>query len=105
MPQRFAFVMKLKPGCEEEYEKRHDEVWPELSELLRQTGISDYSIFLDSQTLTLFALMHLSDDNTLDDLPNQPLMHKWWDYMADLMETNPDGSPVVTPIREVFYMD
>ena len=105
MSKRFAFLMKLKPECEDEYKKRHDKIWPELVELLQGAGISDYSIFLDSGTLTLFALLHLSDNNTLGDLPNQPLMRKWWDYMADLMETNPDRSPVVTAIQEVFHMD
>ena len=102
---RNAFRMKLKPGCAEEYKKRHDEVWPELSQMLTDSGISDYSIFLDEETNCLFAYQMLSDDNTADSIPEKELMHKWWAYMADLMDTNPDNSPVVVPLREVFYMD
>ena len=96
--------MKLKPGCEAEYQKRHDEIWPELSQVLVDAGVSDYSIFLDSETLTLFAAWKLSDDNTTADLPNHPLVKKWWAFMADIMEVNADSSPVCTPLNEVFYM-
>ena len=103
--KRNAFRMKILPGCAEEYKKRHDEVWPELSKLLTEAGISDCSIHLDEETNYLFAYQMLTDDNTGDDLPNQPLMKKWWKHMADIMETNPDNSPVVVPLREVFYMD
>ena len=103
--KRNAFKMKLKPGYEAEYKKRHDEIWPELTVLLKNAGISDYSIFLDEETLTLFAIQKLTDDNTTEDLPNVPIMRKWWDHMGDIMETNPDGSPVVTPLKEVFHMD
>jgi L-rhamnose mutarotase len=99
-----AFKMKLKPGFEAEYKKRHDEIWPELSAEITKSGISDYSIFLDEETLTLFAVQKLSDDNTSDDLPNNPIIKKWWDYMADIMECNSNNSPVAIPLKEVFYM-
>jgi len=102
--KRVAFKMKLKPGYEREYKKRHDEIWPELSKLLSESGISDYSIFLEEESLTLFAVQRLSENNTIDDLPNHPIMRKWWDYMADIMECNIDNSPVVIPLREVFYL-
>ena len=102
---RFAFKMQLKPGFEDEYKKRHDEIWSELSDLLSEAGISNFSIFLDDETLTLFAIEELSDDNTVNDLQNNPLMRKWWDYMADVMDYNPDGTPVVIPLKEVFHMD
>jgi len=102
---RFAFKMQLKPGFEDEYKKRHDEIWSELSDLLSEAGISNFSIFLDEETLTLFAIEELSDDNTVNDLQNNPLMRKWWDYMADVMDYNPDGTPVVIPLKEVFHMD
>lgn len=101
--QRNAFTMKLKPGCEAEYQRRHDEIWPELSAELSKAGISDYSIFLDEQTLTLFAVQKLADGHTADDLPQTAIVKKWWAYMADLMETNPDNSPVCQPLREVFH--
>lgn len=103
--QRNAFKMQLKRGFEAEYEKRHDAIWPELSAELAKAGVSDYSIHLDPETLTLFAFQKLSDGNTAAALPDNPVVRKWWDYMADLMECNPDNSPVVKPLREVFHMD
>lgn len=102
---RDAFKMKLKPGFEAEYKKRHDEIWPELSQVLADAGVSDYSIFLDEETLTLFASWKLTEDNTTADLPNHPMVKKWWAFMAELMETNPDNSPVCTSLIEVFHMD
>jgi len=103
--KRAAFKMKLKPGFEAEYKKRHDEIWPELSQELTNAGVSDYSIFLDEETLTLFAVQKLSDDNTADQLPSTEIVKKWWAFMADIMEVNPDNSPVCNPLNEVFYMD
>jgi L-rhamnose mutarotase len=102
---RDAFKMKLKPGFEAEYKKRHDEIWPELSQVLANAGVFDYSIFLDEETLTLFAAWKLTDDHSTADLPSHPLVKKWWAYMADIMEVNPDNSPVCSPLNEVFHMD
>ena len=102
--KRFAFKMKLKAGCKEEYRKRHDEIWPELAELIRSTGVSDYSIFLDEETNTLFAIQKQSGEASSQDMGNHPVVKKWWAYMADIMETNPDHSPVTTPLEEVFYL-
>ena len=103
--QRNAFKMKLKPGVAVEYKKRHDEIWPELSQEIRAAGVSDYSIFLDEETLTLFAVKKLSDGNTAAALPNSPIVRKWWNAMAPLMDVNPDNSPVVKPLKEVFHLD
>src|ERR1700721_1279479 len=103
--KRNAFLMKLKPGNEAEYKKRHDKIWPELHAELQKAGVSDYSIYLDPQTLILFAFQKLTDDNTAANLPQTAIVKKWWAYMADLMETNPDNSPKATPIAEVFHMD
>lgn len=103
--KRVAFKMKLKVGYEEEYKKRHDESRPELKEKLSRAGIYDYSIFLDKETLTLFAVQKLKDNNTVEELPLKEIMKKWWDYMKDIMETNPDNSPVTTSLEEVFHMD
>ena len=97
--------MKLKKGSEDEYKKRHDEIWPELKEELTKAGIYDYSIYLDEKTLTLFAFQKLGDDNTADELPNNPVVREWWDYMADIMEYNPDNTPVAIGLKEVFHMD
>ena len=102
---RNAFTMKLKKGFETEYRKRHDEIWPELSEELKKAGISDYSIFLDEDTGTLFAVQKLSQDNTAGELPQKAAVKKWWDFMADIMDVNPDNSPVCISLKEVFHMD
>ena len=103
--QRHAFKMKLKPGVVAEYKKRHDEIWPELVAALKAAGVSDYSIFLDEGTLTLFAVQKLGDKNSSAALPHSPIVLKWWDYMAPLMETHPDHSPVAKPLKEVFHLD
>jgi L-rhamnose mutarotase len=101
---RVGFTMKLFKGKEEEYKKRHDEIWPELADLLRKHGIREYSIFLDEPTGTLFGVLTMDDPQLLDKLPLQPVMQKWWSYMKDIMESNPDNSPVSVPLKEVFYM-
>jgi len=101
---RIAFKMQLFPGFEAEYKKRHDESWPELKQLLKESGISDYSIFLDSETNSLFGVMKSEDPAKLVDLPSTLVMQKWWKYMADIMETNVDNSPVQISLEEVFYL-
>ncbi|WP_162053408.1 L-rhamnose mutarotase [Pontibacter pamirensis] len=102
--QRIAFKMKLKPGNEAEYKKRHDEIWPELAQLLKEAGVRDYSIFLDEETNTLFAVQK-QDGASSQDLGSTAIVQKWWAYMADIMETNPDNSPVSVPLKEVFYLE
>src|SRR5262245_51034169 len=101
---RIAFKMKLFKGNEAEYKKRHDEIWPELKSLLKTTGVNDYSIFLDEETNILFGVLKVEDELKLDELPNHPVMKKWWDYMKDIMETNSDNSPVSIRLKEVFYL-
>ena len=96
--------MYLLPGYSVEYKKRHDEIWPELAELLHQVGIQNYSIFLDESTLTLFAYLEAPDLAALDSLPAQEIMKKWWAYMADIMEANTDHSPVSIDLTPVFYV-
>jgi L-rhamnose mutarotase len=102
--QRIAFKMKLHKGSEEEYKKRHDEIWPELAALLTDNGISDYSIFLDEETGFLFGVLKVVNSALLDTLPLQPIMQKWWAYMKDIMDSNEDNSPVSIPLKEVFYL-
>lgn len=101
---RQAFKMKLKPGQKEEYRRRHAAIWPELVNLLHKTGVSEYSIFLDDETGTLFAFQLQDGNMSSQDLGNNPIVQKWWAYMADIMDTNPDNSPVSIPLEEVFYM-
>ena len=105
MTTTHAFRMQLKPGAIAEYKRRHDEIWPELAELLRASGIRDYSIFLDEETLALFAVLKLTDDNRRDALPDHPVMRKWWDYMAPLMEVHPDNRPREWPLTPLFHLD
>ncbi len=102
---RAAFKMRLKSGFEKEYKRRHDEIWPELVRLLEEAGVRDYSIFLDEETGDLYAVQKLTQENTAGSLGQTDLMQRWWDYMADIMEVNPDNSPVQRPLREVFHMD
>jgi L-rhamnose mutarotase len=102
---RVAFKMKLKPGFETEYKKRHEALWPELKQLLIDQGISDYSIFHDTETNILFAVQTVSGMQGSQDLGKNEIVKKWWAYMADIMETNPDYSPLTRPLQEVFHMD
>jgi len=102
--EHVAFKMKLFNGCEEEYKTRHDAIWPELKNLLKKTGIEDYSIFLDEETNILFGVLKVENALKLYELPRHPVMKKWWAYVKDLMETNPDNSPVSVPLKEVFYL-
>ena len=103
--QRLAFKMKLNKGQKKAYKKRHDELWPELQQLLKDNGVSEYSIFLDDETNTLFAFQKVSGDGGSQDLTNNEIVKKWWDYMADIMEVNPDNSPVSIPLEELFYLE
>ncbi len=96
--------MKLFKGFEAEYKKRHDDLWPELSSLLKEAGIKEYYIFLDEDTLTLFAFLKADNPAKLDMISAHPVMKKWWNYMKDIMETNADESPVNIPLKEVFNL-
>jgi L-rhamnose mutarotase len=102
--QKHAFTMRLNPGMEDEYRKRHDAIWPELVALLKEAGISDYSIHLDRDCRTLFGVLWRTEDHRMDDLPAHPVMQRWWAHMADLMETKSDYEPVATPLVTVFHM-
>jgi L-rhamnose mutarotase len=101
---RIAFKMTLFPGHAQEYKKRHSVLWPELETALKDAGISDYSIFIDEETNLLFGIMKADDRQLLDELPVNPVMKKWWKYMADIMETNEDYSPLAIPLTEVFHL-
>ncbi|MEX3007653.1 L-rhamnose mutarotase [Hoeflea sp. TYP-13] len=103
--EKLAFKMVLNPGCEAEYRKRHDQIWPELVALLKEAGISDYSIYLDRETNILFAVLWRRDDHAMDRLPLQPVMQRWWAHMADIMETEADNEPKSVPLATVFHMD
>jgi L-rhamnose mutarotase len=103
--QRVAFKMKMTPGMKAEYIKRHNEVWPEIVELIKKSGISDYSIFLDEETNILFGIQKVEGSTGSQDLGFAEIQKKWWDYMSDIMEVNPDNSPISIPLEEVFHLD
>ena len=105
MFREHAFRMQLKPGAAAEYRRRHDAIWPELASLLTAVGIGDYSIYLDEATGSLFAIQRLAAGERTAELPHHPEMRRWWTFMADLMQTNPDGSPLVMPLVRVFHLD
>lgn len=96
--------MQLKPGYESEYQRRHNEIWPELAALLKSKGISEYSIFLDRATLSLFGVLKIVDTSAMNELPAHDIMQRWWNYMSDIMDTNADHSPIALPLEEVFYL-
>lgn len=104
MTTRKAFKMFLHKGSEAEYKKRHEEIWPELKGLLKDSGVANYSIFLDEETGVLFGVLDCHDEINYQNLPLQPIMQKWWNYMKDLMQTNEDNSPVSISLQEVFYL-
>ena len=101
--ETLAFRMQLKPGMADEYRRRHDEIWPELATLLRDAGISDYRIFLDPSTGALFATLKLHPDNRRETLPEHPLMQRWWDHMADIMDVEPGNRPREWPLQPMFH--
>jgi L-rhamnose 1-epimerase len=100
-----AFKMKLKPGCKAEYKKRHDAIWPELKKAISESGVYDYSIYLDEETLTLFAVQKVKPGSNPDKQKDMEIVRKWWDMMADIMDVNPDNSPVCTDLPCMFHMD
>jgi L-rhamnose mutarotase len=102
--EKVAFVLQLKPGHEAEYKRRHDVIWPELQEELKASGIVDYSIFLHPDTLQLFGFITRETNHSMDELPTKPIMKKWWDYMADIMDTNEDNSPTSIQLIKVFQL-
>lgn len=102
--ERYAFKMSLNPGCEAEYKKRHDQIWPELVDLLHEAGISDYSIHLDRETNILFGFLTRTVPHGMAALPETAIMKRWWAHMADIMQTHPTNEPVAVPLTPMFYM-
>lgn len=104
-PEKIAFKMFLHAGQQEEYQRRHDDIWPELVGLLKDSGICDYSIYLDDSHHALFAVLRTSENHTMDALPQHPVMQRWWQHMKDIMRCHADGSPVVEPLPCLFHLD
>jgi len=102
---RKASKMRVFPECYGEYKKRHDELWPEMRAMLKEHGARDYSIFLDEETGALFAYVEIESERRWNEIARTEVCRKWWAYMRDIMETNADGSPKATDLREVFYLE
>lgn len=102
--ERIASIMYLNPGMEVEYEKRHREIWPEMTETLKEYGASNYSIFLNKDTGHLFAYLEVPDKEKYNQISQTEVCQRWWKHMEPLMKTNPDNNPVTTELKEVFYM-
>ena len=102
--ERIAFRMTLNPGQAAEYERRHDAVFPELVAVLKEAGISDYTIWLDPETNHLFATLLRPADHGMDALTATEVVRRWWAHMADIMETHPDDEPVQVPLARVFHL-
>ncbi|QRX82601.1 L-rhamnose mutarotase [Glaciimonas sp. PAMC28666] len=103
--EQIAFRMQLKAGNTAEYKRRHDAIWPELVALLTETGIRDYSIFLDESTGALFATLRRIEMHRMPDLPEHAVMRRWWTHMADLMETDATLAPLSVPLIPMFHCD
>ena len=104
MSEQIAFRMNLYYGFAEEYEKRHDEILPDLASALKDSGVSDYSIWLDPQSNHLFGILTRTNDHTMDALPDTEIVKRWWAHMADVMETNTENVPTQIPLKRVFYL-
>lgn len=99
---RQGFIMTIKPGAEEEYKRRHDEIWDAMVKVLKDAGVSNYSIFRSEQIL--FAYVELEDLERWNMLSENQTVREWWDYMADIMDVNADNSPVIRNLDQVFYL-
>lgn len=102
---RIGFRMSVHPGREQEYETRHNPIWPELEAVLKSLGVSNYSIFLDPATGELFGYAEVESQDQWEAIAETPECQKWWAYMSDLMPTESDNRPVATELREVFHLE
>lgn len=102
---RKGFKMFLYPGMEEEYEKRHNQLWPEMRDMIHEYGGHNYSIYLDRETHVLYGYLEVEDEERWAASADTTINRKWWDFMADIMETNPDNSPVCVDLSPVFHLD
>lgn len=101
---RKAFVMSVNPGCETEYQHRHDEIWPELQAELKKHGAHNYNIFLNQQTHQLFGFVEVDNEAQWDAMAETAVCQKWWKFMRDVMPTNPDNSPISMDLKPVFFL-
>jgi L-rhamnose mutarotase len=101
---RKAFRMSVHPGREAEYEQRHSPIWPELEAVLREHGVTHYSIFLDPATNDLFGYAEIDTEERWKAIASTDVCRRWWDWMHEVMPSNADNSPVSRDLREVFHI-
>lgn len=101
---RKAFLMKVNSDSHEEYERRHNPIWPELEAVLREHGVVNYSIFLHRESSQLFAFAEVEDEAQWQAIAATPVCRRWWQHMRELMPTNADNSPVADDLEEVFRL-
>lgn len=101
---RKAFRMRVHPGAEDEYERRHRPIWRELEDTLRAHGVETYSIFLDPATDDLFGYAEIEDEDRWAAVARTEVCQRWWRHMRDVMPANADNSPVSRDLREVFHI-
>lgn len=102
---RKSIKMKVFKDFYDEYKKRHDEIWPEMVDMLHEYGAKNYSIFLDSESGSLFAYLEIENEDLWNKSSETEICQRWWKYMKDIMETNEDDSPVSVELKEVFHLD
>lgn len=100
-----AFKMKLYEGMAREYEKRHNALWDEMKDMIHGYGGNNYSIFLDEDTNILFGYIEIENEEKWNKSADTEICRRWWHYMADIMETNSDESPVSKDLKKVFHLD
>jgi len=101
---RKAFLMTVNAGAEAEYERRHRPIRSELEEVLKAHGVHNYSIFLHPATRQLFGYAEIESEERWAAIARTPACQRWWQYMADMMPSNPDRSPVAADLKEVFHL-
>ena len=97
--------MKLNDGMAEEYKKRHNQLWPEMKDIIHNHGGKNYSIFLDEETNILFGYIEIENEELWNQVGKTDINQKWWDFMAPIMETNEDNSPVSIDLDLMFHLD
>ncbi|OCG21938.1 L-rhamnose mutarotase [Gilliamella sp. wkB108] len=101
---RKASIMQVNPDKHAEYKKRHDEIFPELVEVLKSHGAHNYSIFLDKKRNLLFAYVEIESEERWNAVSQTQACQKWWAFMKDIMPSNADNSPISEELLPVFYL-
>jgi len=103
--QRIAFLMRIQPGTEKEYRRRHQQVWPELLEDLKRAGCQNYSIYL--RGTELFAYMEVEDlQRYLEIMATSLASERWEAHMSDILIRETEAATGFPPLlEEVFHLD